>query len=122
MHSFDLLGEADSFGRKETIFFLPIISTLLFFGLTILTKYPHVYNNYPIKITTENAKLQYENANRMMRLLKLSVIIIFGIIDYQTIKNENINELGSWFFPFVLSITFIPIIYFYAKANKKTSE
>lgn len=119
---FDLLGEADSFGRKETIFFLPIISTLLFFGLTILTKYPHVYNNYPIKITTENAKLQYENANRMMRLLKLSVIIIFGIIDYQTIRNENINELGSWFFPFVLSITFIPIIYFYAKANKKTSE
>tara|TARA_R110001606_G_scaffold374960_1_gene533048 strand:+ start:828 stop:1328 length:501 start_codon:yes stop_codon:yes gene_type:complete len=119
---YNILGEADSYGKKGTIFFLPIISTIMFVGLTILTKYPHVYNNYPIEITTENAEFQYENANRMMRILKISVLIIFLIIIYQTIKNENLSGLGFWFLPFVLSIIFIPIIFFYKNANKKTNE
>jgi len=119
---YNIFGEADSYGKKGTIFFLPILSTILFVGLTILTKYPHVYNNYPIEITKENAEFQYKNANRMMRLLKISVLIIFLIIAYQTIKNENLSELGFWFLPFVLIITFIPIIFFYKNANKKTNE
>ena len=119
---YNIFGKADSYGKKGTIFFLPILSTILFVGLTILTKYPHVYNNYPIEITKENAEFQYKNANRMMRLLKISVLIIFLIITYQTIKNENLSELGFWFLPFVLIITFIPIIFFYKNANKKMNE
>ncbi len=45
-------GEVDSLGGKASIFILPIISTILFIALTILNKYPHVFN-YPVQITEE---------------------------------------------------------------------
>ena len=41
---------ADSFGNKSNILALPITSTLLFIGLTILNKRPNVFN-YPSEIT-----------------------------------------------------------------------
>ena len=68
-------GEADGFGNKSNILALPIISTLLFIGLTILNKRPHVFN-YPSEITKENALFQYTNATRMIRFLKIIVMII----------------------------------------------
>jgi hypothetical protein len=41
---------AVSFGNKSNILALPITSTLLFIGLTILNKRPNVFN-YPSEIT-----------------------------------------------------------------------
>ena len=55
---------------------LPIISTLLFIGLTTLNKYPYMFN-YPSQITKENSVHQYTNATRMMRVLKLVIVLLF---------------------------------------------
>jgi uncharacterized membrane protein len=71
---FNGAGKADRFGNKTHIFVLPIISTLLFIGLTILNKRPHVFN-YPGQITKENAVHQYTYATRMMRVLKLVIVL-----------------------------------------------
>ena len=113
-------GEADGFGNKSNILALPIISTLLFIGLTILNKRPHVFN-YPSEITKENALFQYTNATRMIRFLKIIVMIIFGWIVFKTIQNVNRNEdgLGTWFLPLTMAIIFIPIIYFMMNTSKK---
>lgn len=113
-------GEADGFGNKSNILALPIISTLLFIGLKILNKRPHVFN-YPSEITKENALFQYTNATRMIRFLKIIVMIIFGWIVFKTIQNVNRNEdgLGTWFLPLTMAIIFIPIIYFMMNTSKK---
>ena len=68
-------GKADGFGNKANILTLPIVSTILFVGMTILNKYPHVFN-YQSEITDENALHQYTNATRMMRVLKLVIVLI----------------------------------------------
>jgi uncharacterized membrane protein len=47
-------GQADGFGEKNYIFILPLAATALFVGMTILNKFPHVFN-YPINITPHNA-------------------------------------------------------------------
>jgi uncharacterized membrane protein len=118
-------GEVDGFGNKTNIFALPIISTILFIGLTILNKNPHVFN-YPSEITTENALHQYTNATRMMRVLKLVVVLIFGLIVFRTIQNVNGNAdgLGIWFLPLIMAMILIPMICFLINANrkKKTTE
>ncbi|KAA5823370.1 DUF1648 domain-containing protein [Algibacter amylolyticus] len=112
-------GEVDAFGDKSNIFALPIITTILFVGLTILNKNPHVFN-YPCEITKENALHQYTNATRMMRVLKLVVVLIFGIIVFRTIENVNGNAdgLGTWFLPLTMAMIFIPMIYFLNNANR----
>jgi uncharacterized membrane protein len=110
---FNGAGKADGFGNKTHIFVLPIISTLLFIGLTILNKNPHVFN-YPSQITKENAVHQYTNATRMMRVLKLVIVLLFGLIVFKTIENVNghADGLGTWFLPFTIGLFIILTIYF----------
>ena len=113
-------GKADGFGEKCMILTLPLVATFLFVGLTILNKFPHIFNN-PTNITEENALKQYTNATRLIRFLKLMVVIIFGLIAYQTIRHLN-NETdgpGNWFLPLTMCMIFAPLIYFIAKSFKE---
>ncbi len=112
-------GQADGFGSKATILILPTIATVLFVGLTMLNKYPHIFN-YPISITKDNALRQYTNATRMIRYLKLVFVIIFGLIAFQTIQDVNGKTvgLGIWFLPLTLGLTFIPLTCFVIKSFK----
>ena len=117
---FNGVGKADGFGNKTHIFVLPIISTLLFIGLTTLNKHPHIFN-YPSQITKENAVHQYTNATRMMRVLKLVIVLLFGLIVFKTIQNVNghAGGLGTWFLPLTMGMIFIPILYFLIKSLKQ---
>jgi len=117
---YNAAGNADSFGGKETIFALPIIATILFIGMTILNRFPHIFN-YPVKITEENAFRQYSNANRMLRYLKFIIVVIFGVITFKTIPNSagTSDGLGEWFLPLILGFIFIPVIYYVVQAFRK---
>jgi uncharacterized membrane protein len=116
---FNGAGKADGFGNKTHIFILPIISTLLFIGLTILNKHPHIFN-YPSQITKENAVDQYTNATRMMRVLKLVIVLLFGLIVFKTIQNVNghADGLGTWFLPFTIGLFIMLTLYFLMMSMK----
>lgn len=112
-------GQANGFGGKSTILTLPLIATILFIGLTILNKFPHVFN-YPINITQDNALRQYTNTTRLIRSLKVIIVIIFGLIVFRTIQNANgqADGLGVWFLPLTLGLIFIPLTYYIVKTLK----
>lgn len=116
-------GQADGFGGKGNILTLPLIATALFIGLTILNRFPHVFN-YPTPITEDNSLRQYTLATRMIRYLKLIVVVIFGLIVLQTIRNVNgqISGLGVWFLPLILGLIFIPLAYFVIKSIKTAKQ
>jgi uncharacterized membrane protein len=108
---YNYLGQADNFGTKSSIFLLPLIATVLFAGMTILSRFPHIFN-YPVKITENNAFFQYSNAARMIRCLKLALVLIFGYIVIHTVLNTGNEGLGIWFMPLSLAIIFVPALYF----------
>ena len=116
---FNGAGKADGFGNKTHIFVLPIISSLLFIGFTILNKRPHIFN-YPSQITKENALRQYTNATRMMRVLKLVIVLLFGLIVFREIQivNGHANGLGAWFLPFTIGVFIILTLYFLMMSMK----
>ena len=116
-------GEADAFGEKTNIFVLPIIGTILFIGMTLLNKNPHIFN-YPKSITNENALNQYSNATRMIRVLKLVIVLVFGLILVRTLQNTNGNAdgLGTWFLPLTIGLFIIPTLYFLIKSMKINSN
>ena len=111
------VGKADGFGDKINILLLPFIATILFVGMTIANKFPHVFN-YPTKITEENAFRQYTNATKMMRYLKLIIVVLFSLIALKTIQGTrgNSSGLGIWFLPLTMCLIFIPLIYFINKS------
>ncbi|HET8809044.1 MAG TPA: DUF1648 domain-containing protein [Flavobacteriaceae bacterium] len=110
---FNASGEPDAYGSKNTIFTLPIIASLLFLLLSVISRFPYKYN-YPIKITSENATAQYANTARMMRVLKLSIMLVFLLINILTIRTATgeAEGLGWWFMLVVLGLIVGPMVYF----------
>jgi uncharacterized membrane protein len=117
---FNAAGEADGFGRKASIFGLPVIATLLYIGLTLLNRVPHIFN-FPTPVTQDNALRQYTNATRMIRNLKLILVLVFAGISFQTIKQANGEAagLGVWFLPVTLGAIFLPLLYFVINSIKE---
>ncbi len=114
---FNATGTADDYGSKSSVFLLPVLGTVLFIGISILNRFPHIFN-YPVKITPENALRQYTMATRMIRVLKLSVLIVFTLITWLT-GHAAINQTGSigaWLMPVILGLVFIPTGIFIYKA------
>jgi uncharacterized membrane protein len=110
-------GAVDDYGSKMTLFFLPVIGTIVFIGLTVLNKYPHIFN-YPADIRPENALSQYTNATRMIRFLKFSITFI-SLVTVFMIYNAVITgsgRLGSALVPILIVVLVIPLSYFTIKA------
>ncbi len=117
---FNASGKVDNYGNKSTLLILPVIATLIYFGLTQLNKYPHVFN-YMTTITKENAEWQYTLATRMLRFLKLSVLIVFTllIVLAYLVAKGYINGLGIWFLPFTMITVLAPIVIVIYQSKQK---
>ena len=116
---FGISGQADRYGSKVSIISLPIISTILFIGLTILNRYPHQFN-YLNKITAENAQKHYKMATGFIRYLRLVIVLIFGCIFFASAQTAqgNKGDLNFWILPFSLLVIVAPTILFLIQSNK----
>lgn len=109
---YNLAGEADGFGEKKNIFLLPIIGTVQYVVISFLQEYPHLFN-YWGKISPENAKKQYTNAVRTIACLKCAMILLFLVINYQTVRVAmgKTEGLGTWFSPVGIGLILLLVGY-----------
>lgn len=118
---FNATGAADNWGNKLSLLSLSIINLVMYAGLTLLNKYPFIFN-FPFAITVENASKQYGLAKSMIIQLKTGLVFIFGYIQHQMIllAQHDAGGLGIFFIAVVFLITFLPIIlYFILSAKSK---
>ena len=119
---FNSSGEADGFSNKINIWWIPVIGLVLFVGLFIINKYPHIHN-YMINITEENALKNYRFSNRIVRIVNFFCMALFAFIQYKMIsgaKGDN-AELGSWFLPVIIGFCIllpIGILIYFRTINK----
>ncbi|MGG1687271.1 DUF1648 domain-containing protein [Pseudalkalibacillus sp. NRS-1564] len=108
---FDVAGQADHWGSKLVLFFLPIFGILLWGGLSMLERYPHVFN-YVVHITKGNAELQYRTAVALIHFLKNTIALMFSVITIETISMANGSQVGliPWILPVFLTLIFGSII------------
>jgi len=120
---FDAQGNADHFGSKQSIWLLMGIMSLLFVGIYILGKYPHLHN-YTINITEQNALKNYRFSTRLLRFVNLFDLILFAYIVKQTLRAEveTTSRLGSWFLPLMLGGSGIFLIAVFIYVNKLNSN
>lgn len=114
-------GEVDGYGGKWTIIFSPVIATILYLGITLASRFPHKLN-YAVEITPENAKKQYTIFTGLLRILKIAVLLIFFMLDYQTIQLAlGLPSLfGKSFMLIVFTLLFAPIFYFLIQSSKNS--
>jgi len=116
-HHFGVSGKPDAWGDKWILWLLPGISLVLYVGLTILSRYPHIYN-YPWPITEQNAAAQYHLARTMIVALKAEIILLFAYLQQQTIQIAlgKAEGLGVAFLPIFLILVFGTIGIYFVKA------
>jgi len=81
---FNIKGEPDGWGGKGSLLIMPIIGVVLFTLLSVLSRFPHVFN-YPWPITETNARSQYAIARQLMSAVKLALVVTFTYITWSMI-------------------------------------
>ncbi|WP_456440461.1 DUF1648 domain-containing protein [Psychroserpens sp.] len=119
---FNAAGEVDGYSGKSMIWLLPAIGVVLFLGLYVINKFPHIHN-YMVNITEENALKNYRFSTRIVRFTNLFIMVIFGLITYSIVESAkgNNSNLDSWILPFVIGTSIIlpiAILIYQKKINK----
>ncbi len=122
---FNFIGVADGYGSRATLFVLPSIAAVIYLLITGLNQYPYIFN-YMVKITPQNAEKQYRFATRALRVVKLFVIVLFGMITVMittSVKNTNLSKWLGLFLPFIIGLFTLSILVFVFKTaqTKRTS-
>ncbi len=111
---FNIKGEADGFGNKSTLWVLPILNLVMYFGMTMLATKMKPWNfNYPTKVTEKNASKIYAISIRMLTWLNLGIALIFLVISLNAIlmaKEVNHFSIGWVIIVLLLAITLGPFI------------
>ena len=117
---FNKYGEIDSYGSPGSLFLIPIISAITIAGLSVLNKFPYIFN-YPVKITPENTERQYRNATRMIRVINLLIAIIFAWATFETIAVATDNNFVGieWITLDITMLMIVVMIVYIVKAYKK---
>ncbi len=118
---FDHKGDPTALSSKNIIWLFPTIGTVMYIALAWLTRVPHLYN-YPKPITADNARRQYRNATRLVRMLNTVIVSLFAYIQFviiQTALGET-SGLGAWFLPVFLLMVFAPIGWFLFKSVRSS--
>lgn len=117
---FNAKGDADGWGSKLTLFFIPGICAFLFLMMNFIgTMSPKTYN-FPVKLTKENAQKQVELAREMMHGLN---VVIFSMMFYIVwrmvyLAKGGTGGLGVFFMVVFLAAIFGVIGYYFMLAKK----
>lgn len=119
---FSAAGIPDDYGSKHTIWIIPIIASVMYVGMFIINKYPHIHN-YMVNITEENALKNYRFSTRLLRVVNFLCVFLMTYITYMIIESAFGTKLkmGNWFVPLVIGSSIIlPIvlIIYMKKMNK----
>ncbi len=116
---FNFAGSPDAWGGKNIELIFPIISLIIYAGITIMSRFPHIIN-YPYPLTAENSQRQALIGRSFLYWLKTEIIWIFLYIEWATIQVAagKSQGLGLGFMPVFLIIIFGSIALYLRKAYK----
>jgi uncharacterized membrane protein len=114
---FGISGVPDAWGGKSSLFLLPAISTLIYLMMTILGRFPRIYN-YPVTITETNYVVQYYLARCLLVWIKTEMIWLFGWLNWLTVQTSlgHQSGLGWTALPIILSVTIITMVFYFQQA------
>lgn len=87
---FGYRGLADAWGDKVTIWIVPAVAAIIFAVLTAVSRYPHTFN-YPVPITSENARRQYLLGRSLLVWLKAEICWLLAFV----VRQQILVALGN---------------------------
>ncbi|MEM7575143.1 MAG: DUF1648 domain-containing protein [Bacteroidota bacterium] len=111
---FDLNGEADAFGNKIWLWFLPALNLGLYALLGNIHRLPKSMFNYPVKLTKENEERQFDNIVLMNQVLRAFLCLGIAYTCWSIVATAlgRSSGLSDWFFWVFTMGTFAIVGYF----------
>ena len=108
---YNAMGKIDRMGSKGELVILPIIGWLMYFVLTVIEKFPQIWNT-GVTVTEENKERVYRITKNLLNTVKLITVAVFV---YLTINSSQAISLSVWFLPIFLILEFGSMIFFFIK-------
>ncbi len=105
---YNAAGVVDRWGNKGELFVVPIVAWIMYIGLTILERFPQVWNT-GVQVTEENKERVYRILKNMISTEKLLMVAVFIFL---TINSSFSIGLPIWFLPVFLILMFGSLILF----------
>ncbi len=111
---FNAAGQANAWGGKEDLLFMPLLGIGLYTLVTVLIFFPAIWN-MNIRYKEENKAAVYQTIKTMMLVLK---IVMLGVFIYIFYYMASAQSLPGYFMPVMLVAIFLPILLFILHARK----
>lgn len=108
---FDAAGNANGWGPRGALLGLPIAAILLYTLMTVVARYPTVFN-FPVRVTPRTRPRLEALALDMTAWLKAEIVWLFAWIQHVTIEfaRTGRNSLSPFFMPVVLAVVLITVV------------
>jgi uncharacterized membrane protein len=110
---FNAVGTPDSYGAKSRLMLLPFIEAGLYLMLTVFERFPRIFN-FPIDITAENARYEYQTGREMTVCLKTEVTGIFTYMLWRSVETAKgvMSGMGRLFLIVTLALIAVTMTYY----------
>ena len=115
---FGFSGQPNAWGDKSSLLVSLIIGMAIYILLSVIELFPRIWN-FPVQLTEQNREKLVAIALDMFILLKLVIVLAFGMINYWTI---TAHALPVWFLPLFLFILFGGVAFFIWKMVRYNSH
>lgn len=115
---YNAAGVFDRWADKWEILMLPVITTILYGGLSVIGLFPQMWNVPQIK-KESNKYLVYSTKKTMLILMKVELVANFFLVSYFSVRGKNLPALYT---PIFLIIIFASLIYYTLKSYKQAKE
>lgn len=112
-------GQPDSYGSKNSLFFLPIVSWSIWLLLTVAGKYPKFWN-VPHPKSEKAEKLVYRTMFDMLICLKVTIVSFTSVLTLFSAFSKD--KLPSWLIWLFLILLFAEMFLFIQKAYKEAKK
>ena len=111
---YNAAGQIDRWASKSELWFLPIVGWILYIGITVIERFPRVWNT-GVTVTEENRDRVYRTLKNLIETIKLIIISVFTLLNINSILA---TELPIWFLSVFLILIFGTILLFIRKLLK----
>jgi uncharacterized membrane protein len=108
---FDALGHVNGWGSPRTLLFFPVFAAVLYLFLTVIARFPALFN-YPIKVTERNrAQLEQITLN-LISWIKAEMLLFFAWMEFAMVQavrssEQSFKPYPVWVFVAILLATII---------------
>ena len=108
-------GEIDRWGNKSELWFTPILSVLMYLGISLCERTPGIWNT-GVEVTRENKVRIFRIIKNMIVTMKLVMVLTFVFLSFYSALTK---PLPAWFLPADMILVFGPMAFFLIQLYRK---